>query len=292
MIVMMGATGQVGGAALEALKQDGIEVRVIARTLERARHLAGNGVEIVQGDADDAAGLAAAFAGADAAFVLLVPPMQAADVLGASRATAQSIAQALRKARVPHVVALSSTGADLAEGTGIVRALYDFEQALAGVAPSLAILRPGDFMENWAAMLPAARDAGVLPSAKMPLDAVGETVSALDVGRAVAALLREPRPGRRLVNLVGPQDYSPADAAAALSVLLGKPVMAVAASRAETIAALKAAGASADYAARLADLSDAVNAGRLGVRADEGERRRGTVSLQDALKNLVARERA
>lgn len=292
MIVMMGATGQVGGAALEALKQDGIEVRVIARTPERAKHLAGNGVEIVQGDADDAAGLAAAFAGADAAFVLLVPPMQAADVLGASRATAQSIAQALRKARVPHVVALSSAGADLAEGTGIVRALYDFERALAGVAPSLAILRPGDFMENWAAMLPAARDAGVLPSARMPLDAAGETVSALDVGRTVAALLKEPRPGRRLVNLVGPQDYSSADAAAALSVLLGKPVMAVPASRAETIAALEAAGASADYAARLADLSDAVNAGRLGFRADEGERRRGTVSLQEALKNLVAREQA
>lgn len=292
MIVMMGATGQVGGATLEVLKQDGIEVRVIARTPERARHLAGNGVEIVQGDADDSAGLAAAFAGADAAFVLLVPPMQAADVLGASRATAQSIAQALRKARVPHVVALSSAGADLAEGTGIVRALYDFERALVGVAPSLAILRPGDFMENWAAMLPAARDAGVLPSARMPLDAAGETVSALDVGRTVAALLKEPRPGRRLVNLVGPQDYSPADAAAALSVLLGKPVMAVPASRAETIAALEAAGASADYAARLADLSDAVNAGRLGFRADEGERRHGTVSLQEALKNLVARERA
>lgn len=294
MIVMMGATGQVGGAALEALKQQQgpTPVRAIVRTPERARHLAGNGVEIVRGDADDTGALAAAFAGADAAFVLLVPPMQAVDVLGASRAAAQSIAEALRRACVPHVVALSSAGAELAEGNGIVRTLHDFEQALAGVAPSIAFLRPGDFMENWAAMLPVARDAGVLPSAKMPLDAASETVSALDVGRAVAALLKERRPGRRIVNLAGPQDYSPADAAAILSRLLDRPVMAVPSSRAETIAALEAAGASADYAAKLADLSDAVNAGRMGFRANEGEMRRGTVTLQDALESLVAKERA
>ena len=292
MIVMMGATGQVGGAALDALKERSAPVRLIARDPERAKHLAGNGVEIVRGEADDTAALAAAFAGADAAFVLLVPSMQAADVLGESRTTAQSIAAALRQARVPHVVALSSAGADLAEGNGIVRALHDFEQALADVAPSLTLLRPGDFMENWAAMLPAAREAGVLPSAKVPLDAASETVSALDVGRTVAALLGEPRPGRRIVNLAGPQDYSPADAAAALTWLLGKPVMAVPSSRAETIAALEATGASADYAAKLADLSDAVNAGRVGFRAGEGEMRRGTVTLQEALQRLAQGERS
>lgn len=292
MIVMMGATGQVGGGALDALKERGMPVRLIARDPERARHLAGSGVEIVRGDADNMAALAAAFAGADAAFVLLVPSMQAADVLGESRATAQSIAEALRQARVPHVVALSSAGADLADGNGIVRALHDFEQALAGVAPSLTLLRPGDFMENWAAMLPAAREAGVLPSAKVPLDAASETVSALDVGRTVAALLMEPRPGRRIVNLAGPRDYSPADAAAALALLLGKPVMAVPSSRAETVAALEAAGASADYAAKLADLSDAVNAGRVGFRADDGEMRRGTVTLQEALQRLTQGERS
>ncbi len=298
MIVMMGATGQVGSAALEALKQHGgpAPVRVIARNPERAKHLAGNGVEIVRGDAGDTAGLAAAFAGADAAFVLLVPPMQAGDVLGESRVMARSIAQALRDAHVPHVVALSSAGADLADGNGIVRTLHDFEQALAGVAPSLTFLRPGDFMENWAFLLPAAREAGVLPSAKMPLDAASETVSALDVGRTVAALLREPRPGRRIVNLAGPRDYSPADAAAALTLLLGKPVMAVPSSRAETIASLEAVGASADYAAKLADLSDAVNAGRVGFRPDEGEgggeMRRGTVTLQEALQRLAQGERS
>jgi NAD(P)H dehydrogenase (quinone) len=287
MLVMMGTTGQVGGAALEALKQRGIAVRAIARDAGRARHLAGPEIEIVRGEATDTASLVAAFQGAEAAFVMLVPPMQAADVLAESRAAVQSIASAIRTAGVPHVVALSSAGAHLAEGNGIVQTLHDFEQGLAGVAPSLTFLRPGDFMENWAAMLPAAREAGVLPSAKLPLDAAGETVSAVDVGRTVAELLLDPRPGMRIINLMGPKEYSPADAAAALSDLLGKPVMAVPSSRDETIAALQAAGASADFAAKLADLTDAVNAGRMDVGAGDGETRRGTITLQEALRRLT-----
>lgn len=292
MLVMMGTTGQVGGAALEALKPRGVQVRTIAREPGRARHLAGPGIEIVRGEATDTASLAAAFQGAEAAFVMLVPSLQAADVLAESRAAVQSIASAIRTAGVPHVVALSSAGAHLAEGNGIVQTLHDFEQGLAGTAPSLVFLRPGDFMENWAAMLPAAREAGVLPSAKLPLDAVGETVSAIDVGRTVAELLLDPRPGTRIVNLMGPKEYSPADAAAVLSQLLGKPVTAVPSSRDETIAALQASGASADYAAKLADLTDAVNAGRMDVGAGEGEMRRGSVTLQEVLRRLTQGERS
>jgi uncharacterized protein YbjT (DUF2867 family) len=284
MFVIMGATGQVGGAVVDRLKGRGVAVRAIARDRSRAAPL---GVEVVRADASDATGLAAAFAGAKAAFVMLVPPPEAADVLAAARASAHAIAAAVRAARVPHVVALSSAGAHLAGGNGIVQALYDFETALAGAAPSLVFLRPGNFMENWAAMLPAAREAGVLPSAVLPLDRKSEAVSALDVGRTAAELLVDPRTGTRIVNLAGPAEYSALDAAAALSALLGKEVMAVPSSRDETIAGLLAAGLGADYAARLADLNDAVNAGHVGLPAGSGEMRRGAMTLEQALRRLV-----
>ena len=218
---------------------------------------------------------------------MLAPPLQAADVLAESRIAARAIAEAVRTARVPHVVALSSAGAHLAEGNGIVRTLHDFEAALAGAAPSLAILRAGDFMENWAAMLPAAREAGVLPSAKAPLEARSETVSAQDVGRTAAELLFDPQSGTRIVNLAGPAEYSAVDAAASLSKLLGKEVAAVPSPRADIVAGLQAAGVSADYAAKLADLYEAINAGRMGFPPGSGELRRGTVTLEDVLRRLV-----
>lgn len=284
MFVIMGATGQVGGVVLEQLKARGVPVRAVARDPSRAAHL---GVEVVRADASDAAGLTAAFTGAEAAFVMLVPPPEAADVLAAARASAQAIAAAVRAARVPHIVALSSAGAHLAGGNGIVQALHDFEAALAGVAPSLVFLRPGNFMENWAAMLPAAREAGVLPSALLPLEHKSEVVSAVDVGRTAADLLFDPRPGTHIVNLAGPAEYSAADAAAALSTLLGKEVTAAPSSRDETVAGLLAAGLGADYAAKLADLDDAVNAGRVGFPAGSGEMRRGATTLEQALRRLV-----
>lgn len=285
MFVIMGATGQVGGAVLEQLKGRGVAVRAVARASSRAASL---GVEVVRADASDEAGLAAAFAGAEAAFVMLVPLPEAADVLAAARASARAIAAAVRAARVPHVVALSSQGAHLADGNGVVRTLHDFEVALAGATPSLVFLRPGNFMENWAAMLPVAREAGVLPSALLPLGQKSEAVSALDVGRIAADLLFDPRPGTRIVNLAGPAEYSAQDAAAALSALLGKAVTAVPSSRDETIAGLLAAGLGADYAAKLADLNDAVNAGRMGIPAGSGEMRRGGTTLEQALRRLMA----
>jgi uncharacterized protein YbjT (DUF2867 family) len=283
MFVIMGVTGQVGGAALETLKQGGIALRAVARDPSRAQRL---GVETVRADAMETETLAAAFAGADAAFVMLVPPHQARDVLAESRAMARSIAAAVRSASVPHVVALSSVGAHLSEGNGIVRALHDFEVALAGAAPSLVFLRPGEFLENWASMLPAAREAGALPSGKLALDQRHEAVSALDVGRVVAELLLDPRPGTRIVDLAGPAPCSARDAAAVLSRLLGKPVTAVPSSREQSVAALVAAGLGADYAEKLADLDEAINAGRLDFPAG-GEMRRGVVTLDAVLQRLV-----
>lgn len=284
MFVIMGVTGRVGGAALEALKQRGIPLRAVARDPVRAQGL---GVETLRGDASDAESLAAAFAGAEAAFVMLVPPYQARDVLAESRVMARAVAAAVRAAGVPHVVALSSVGAHLSEGNGVVQVLHDFEAALADAAPSLVFLRPAEFLENWAGMLPAARQAGVLPSGKAALDMRHEAVSALDVGRVAADLLLDPRAGTRIVDLAGPAPCSALDAAAVLSRLLGKPVTAVPSSREQSVAALVAAGLGADYAAKLADLDEAINAGRLDFPAG-GDLRRGTVTLDAVLQRLVA----
>lgn len=280
MFVIMGATGRVGGAALAALRARGVPVRAVARDPSGA---ARPGVEIARADASDEASLVAAFAGAEAAFVMLVPPPGATDVLAESRVLAGNIGAAVRASGVRHVVALSAIGAHLAEGTGIVRALHDFEVAVAAGAPSLVLLRPGNFMENWIAMLPVARDAGVLPSGLLPLDRKSEVVSAVDVGRVAAELLFDPAPGTRIVNLLGPVEYSACDAAAAVSKLLGRQIPAVPSSRQESIEGMRAAGLGVDYAEKLADLNDAINAGRLYLPQDDGELRRGTIGMEEAL---------
>ena len=286
MFAIMGATGQTGGAALAATLAAGRTVKAIVREPGRAAALADKGAALAKADLENVEALTAAFDGCDAVYVLNPVPHAAEDVFAAAAKTGATIAEAIRRARVPHVVALSSSGAHRAEGTGIVRALHDFEQALRGAAPSLTFIRATEFMENWGSVLAVATEHGILPSMRQPLDTAGETVSTIHVGRQAAAELARPHAGERIVNLKGPADYSPEDAAQTLIELLGKPVMAVATPRGEWEPGLVAAGLSESHARELAGLYDAMNAGRIAFE-EVGETRRGSVTLKQALAGLL-----
>jgi NAD(P)H dehydrogenase (quinone) len=286
MLAIMGATGQTGGAALAAALAAGHAVRAIVREPNSAAALADKGAVLAKADLDDVEALTAAFAGAQAVYVLNPVPLAAEDVFAAAAKNGATIAEAIRRAGVPHVVALSSSGAHRSEGTGIVRALHDFEQVLHGAAPSLTFVRATEFMENWGSVLGVAAEHGILPSMRQPLDAAGETVSASDVGRQAAAELARPHAGERIVNQKGPAEYSPEDAAQALGELLGKPIAALATPREDWEPGLVAAGLSASHARELAGLYDAMNAGRIAFE-EVGETRRGSVTLKEALAGLL-----
>lgn len=300
MYAIMGATGHTGGAAAAELARRGAAVRAITRDPARAGALRAAGAEVVAADAADADALAAAFAGADGVYVLVPPDVRAADAIAAARRTSAAIAQAARRAGVPHVVALSSGGSHLPDGTGLVRTLHDLEAALraalGGTGAALTVVRASDFMENWEAALPVAREQGVLPSTRAPLDGPMECVSVVDVGRAAAeCLLAGPpaaAPGaprrERVLNLLGPAEYTPRDAAAAFAAALGRPVEPVVVPRDAFVPAFVEAGIGDDYARGLAELYDALNAGRLVFEPGVGETRRGTVTLREAAERMAA----
>ncbi|MFL6025657.1 MAG: NmrA family NAD(P)-binding protein, partial [Friedmanniella sp.] len=75
VFAVVGATGQQGGATVDALLTAGARVRALTRdpSSDGARSLAQRGVEVVPADAGDPASLRAAFAGVDGAFVMTTP---------------------------------------------------------------------------------------------------------------------------------------------------------------------------------------------------------------------------
>jgi uncharacterized protein YbjT (DUF2867 family) len=106
-IVVTGATGAQGGGLVRAILDDP-QRRFTARAVTRdpgseaARRLADAGAEVVQGDLDDRAGLAAAFAGAHGAFCMtnfwehFSPERE--------KAQAANLAEAARSAGVEHAI--------------------------------------------------------------------------------------------------------------------------------------------------------------------------------------------
>ncbi|MDP9798670.1 uncharacterized protein YbjT (DUF2867 family) [Catenuloplanes nepalensis] len=80
-VLITGATGMQGGAAVQALLRAGHPVTAFVRdpSSAAAQALAGHGVALAAGDLDDAASLEAASAGHDAVFSMQMPGVDPAD---------------------------------------------------------------------------------------------------------------------------------------------------------------------------------------------------------------------
>ncbi|TAN42334.1 MAG: NAD-dependent epimerase/dehydratase family protein, partial [Nitrospirae bacterium] len=149
MIVITGATGNIGRKITTSLLSQGRKVRVVGRDAGRLAGFAAQGAETAVGDLRDVPFLTQAFSGATAAFALIPPNVSAADFRAYQNEVGAGIAVAIQNSGVAHIVNLSSQGAHLTEGTGPVKGLHDQEERLNRL-PDVNILhvRPTYFMEN------------------------------------------------------------------------------------------------------------------------------------------------
>lgn len=167
MIAIMGATGNVGGKIAALLAKKDEPVRVIARSADRLRALAGKTVTALAGDANETEFLVKAFTDVDAVFALIPPNPTAPEFMRYADAIGESIARALEIAGVKHVVYLSSVGAELAGGgTGPIKALHNMEERLNRIKGlNVVHLRAGYFMENLLWNIDLIRTKGIAGSA-------------------------------------------------------------------------------------------------------------------------------
>lgn len=288
MYVVLGANGRAGGETAKALMEMGKPVRVVLRRLEQADKWTKLGAEVAISNIDDVSGLAAALRDASGAFLLCPPPVagnpyRRADEVGSA------LAGAARQAGLPKVVALSSVGAQHVTGTGVIAMLNALERHLKGVAPTTTFLRPAYYIETWEEVAAVVMADGMLPSFLEPSLKI-PMVSTIDVGRTAAQLLIDDFRGKQVVDLWGPQDWSANDVAAAFSEVLDRSVETVFVAPEARAAALAREGIPAEVADALLGMYDGIANGR--VDFEEGtERRRGSVSLTDAVERMVQKMR-
>lgn len=222
--VICGATGNVGSRIAKALLAAGEPVRVIGRERVRLGPFAAKGAEPWPGDIGDGAFLVKAFTGARGAFVMIPPRFDAPDFRGYQSGIVDTLVKAVSKARVPRVVALSSIGAHLSEGTGPILGLHELETKLHGLRDTAVVsLRPGYFMENHLWSIPVIRAQGVNGSA-LRGDVAIPMIATKDIGEAAARLLREGTfTGHTIRYLLGPRDLTMSDATRILGDAIGKP---------------------------------------------------------------------
>lgn len=268
MITVMGATGNTGAETVRLLLNAGEKVQALGRSADRLAPLAEAGATPLVGEAADAAFLTGAFHGSESVYTLLPYDPRSADYHAEQERVSESIVRAVRDARVPHVVALSSVGADMPAGTGFIASLHDHEQRL-GTLPDSAVLvlRPGSFFENFAAVPDVVAAYGVNADAVAP-DAAIPMIATKDIAEVAAAALRSRDwSGVVVRELLGPRDLTYPEATAILGARLGRPDLGyVRLPDADMIGALQQAGFSAGAAALHVELGRALSDGTIASR--------------------------
>ncbi|MFJ4539179.1 NAD(P)H-binding protein [Streptomyces tibetensis] len=138
MILVTGATGNVGSELVAQLAADGVPVRAMTRSPERARFP--EGVEVVAGDFDKPETLPAALADVDRLFVC--PPGYGPE----GPVQERTLAAAARDAGVAHLVKLSTSGVRFGATDPLSSGHRAGEQVIQESGLSWTILRPGTFM--------------------------------------------------------------------------------------------------------------------------------------------------
>jgi uncharacterized protein YbjT (DUF2867 family) len=287
MFAVTGITGQVGGAVAQNLLQQGHKVRALVRDLDKGRQWEAKGCELIVGDFNDSAAMARAFSNVEGAFIMLPANFAPSPDFRETRVILAAMKQALATARPPKIVCLSSVGAQRSSGLGLITQLHLLENELQNSAPAVAFLRPAWFMENSVWDIAPAKTSGQIPAFLFPLDKPIPMVATADIGRIAVEILAEDWVGRRIVEIEGPQRYSPNDLAASLSVALGRPVSAVAVPRAQWETLFRSQG-TPNPQPRI-EMLDGLNSDWITFEGTPAEHCIGRINLQSVIQSLVAK---
>ncbi|MFE4214855.1 SDR family oxidoreductase [Streptomyces sp. NPDC056844] len=255
MIVVTGATGNIGRPLTQALADAGRQVTAVSR------HKAAvpDGVRHLTADLNEPAGLKPALDGAKALFLLLS---------GDLHATGANPADIIRQAAdsgVRRVVLLSTLGV-VTRPFGHTRiAMRALEDTLRESGLEWAVLRPGGFASNALWWAESVRAHQVVAA---PFGDVGvPIIDPADIAEVAAACLLEDRHTGGIYELTGPEVITPRQQAEAIATALGSPVTFQELTREEAATAM-ARSMPAELADDTLDILGSPNAAELRVSPD------------------------
>lgn len=227
MILVVGATGQLGGLIAQTLIDRGRPVRIMVREGSSPDALIAAGAEPVTGDLKDPTSLHAACAGVDTIITTANSSARGGDDTAETvdRAGNRNLIEAAEANGVHRFVFISNLGANPDSPVPFIAAKGETEQRLRDSSLCWTIIEPNLFMDK----LPVAVVGGpALAGEPVTLVGQGRRVHSLiamrDVAEYAIAALDHPEAERQVLVLGGPQPVSWLDVVAAFEKALGREV--------------------------------------------------------------------
>lgn len=207
MILVTGATGNVGSHVINQLLDAGEKVRVITRN--PGGHSFPEQVEVVPGDLTQPDTLPEALDGVERAF--LFPVLTGLD----------AFLDAARLSDLQHVVLLSSAAIMYTTPSWIGEQHLSLEQAVAASGPAWTFVRPGFFMTNDLAWAPQIKAGDVVRG--IYGNAAVAPVDPRDIAAVSVQALLDERVGESFL-LTGPQSLTGIDRVRIIAETIGRPL--------------------------------------------------------------------
>jgi uncharacterized protein YbjT (DUF2867 family) len=216
----------------QELVQKGHDITVVSSKPERKGEIEAMGAKAAIGTIEDHGFLSATFQGADTVFILIAPSGAYTDpqldVDKKFRQIGETCVEAIETSGVKRVVYLSSIGADLETGSGLLRFHHAMEALLDRLRQvAITFVRPTGFYNNLYGYLQMIKTQGVIAANYGEEDKV-EWVSPSDIATVVAEELEAllaggAQAGARKVRYAASDELTCSQMAWILGEAIGKP---------------------------------------------------------------------
>lgn len=291
-ITLAGSLGHIGRPLTQELVQKGHSVTVISSNAERQKDIEAMEATAAIGALEDVDFITTAFRGADAVFCM-VPPANYfdhnLDLLAYYKNLGNNYAQAITQSGVKKVVNLSSIGAHMKEGNGILQGTFYVESILNALPSDVAIthIRPTEFYYNLLPQVHSAKENGFIAS-NIGGEVVNAWVSPVDIASVIAEEITSPLAGHKVRYVVSDElTYN------ALAKILGEAIgnsdlKWVTLADEQLTEDLKAAGMQPAIAEDMTAMYAAINSGLLYEHYNQHKPKKiGTVKMKDFAQDFA-----
>jgi uncharacterized protein YbjT (DUF2867 family) len=289
--VITGSLGNISRPLTKELAQKGHVVTVISSKLEKQKEIEDLGAKAAIGTLEDVHFLVAVFRNADAVYTMIPPPQffdHNFDLIAYCRRIAYNYAQAIEESDVKRLVHLSSIGAHLAKGSGLIMGHHYAEGILDNLKNTgITFMRPTAFYYNLLGFIPGIKTTGEIASNYGGKDLVS-WVSPIDIATAISQEIVTPLGGRK-VQYVASEELTCHQVASILGKAIGKPDLKwKTISDEQMLGELQASGMSSQIAAGLVEMNASMHRGDLFQDYFLKRPVMGNVKLTDFVKEFAA----
>jgi len=294
-IVVTGSLGYVSKPLIEKLVQKGHSVTVISSSADKQVAIEAMGAEAAIGIMADSEFLTNTFTDADAVYCMLAfhgtftdPDNTADKIIAEARKVANNYVQAIEHSGVKRVVYLSSIGAEMTEGSGLISIHHNAEITLNELPAdvSIAFMRPSGFYKNLFAFVHFVKNQGII-AASYGGDDVNIFVSNLDIADAIVEELESTTTGRKVRYIAG-EILTCNHAATILGEAIGKPDLKwIQITDEQQFNGYKAFGMNESLAHQFTEMNASIHTGKFYVEFNRNKPTLGKVKMTDFAKEFA-----